>query len=1220
MPSRLLPRTLLLLLSLAWCAAPIARGDASDGHLSNPASAAQRRPSPGYELTWDHGVAKGDCLSCGLRLFFDDEGVRILPVGPSERAWQWAMTLARFGSSQANRRAGRPWLTAGEDRVEYLRGRLIEHFRNTPRGIEHTLEISEEPGAEILYLDFAVSGTLGMKLSDDGSRVLYTDPGGATRLLERDLGAMDAEGREVAVLWEKLEHDLDGEIVLRLVLHVADHAFPLSVSSRLTTPRGDRRPVSGASALEESTLGAPANDICAGAETIPAAGPFPHLSPVIDLTDATSAGDPPLPSCQSSISRSVWFAFTPAEAANYTFSLCSDAPTATTLEDTVLAVYAASGSCAGLIEIAGGCGDDGCGPSGLQSAVSGVALSAGTRYYIVAWSYGTVPPPPGSESVQLRVEKQVPTGPPPPNDQCGGAETIPAAGPFPYLTALTPDISGATVSGDPPPPSCQANVSRSIWYVFTPAAAGRYTFSACADSPTGSTVDDTVLAIYSAASPCSGLTQLAGGCDDDSCAGEAAQSAISGIDLAAGTTYHVLVWAYSSAAPLPGNTAIQLRVSQQSSPSNDTCAAAETLALDTPAAGTTVSAHDDTRLPAGSACFTGIGQTASTVPGGDVAYRFTAAQTGSYSFRLSGYDTAKNAVLYASSDCPAGTPPVQIAGCLGAANRNSTGPEEVSCLPLAAGQSVYLTVDENTSSAGSPFLLEANRCSIEKEPNGTTPTAGELTCGMEGSITPSGEADFFALGMAEAGSRVFALLDGAAASTTDFDLRLTTAADTLEYDDLNNDVPFGSVAPNLAGAPLNGTPAYLRVTHYSPAAQAEPYRLYAFVQSPSADAASEVEPNDSLATANSSSNEYYGGTIGSTGDLDVFAIAAVAGESLQIGLDLNPGRDNTPFNGFLSLLDASGAVLMQVNDLSTSSSTASGAGSLSSTTPHSPSEALAYRVRATGTLYARVASSSGALGDYLLSIAHGCRVGPATDVAVTQSDAPDPVSPGGTVTYSLLVRNLGTRSATVVTLRDDLPAGAALISAVPSQGLCIAVPSLVCHLGTIAAGDSAAVSLTLTAPAAPGLLTNIARVATAVIDPLSGNDSSVEISTVGSGDADGDGVPDAADCAPGNALVWQAPGDALGLSFPSAADPSLLQWSPPAAPGGTQLTYDLLRSPTLAGFAVPTCLASGVTVTSAPDAAVPAGVFYYLVRSLNPCGSNLGVRSDGTPRAAGPCQ
>ena len=41
----------------------------------------------------------------------------------------------------------------------------------------------------------------------------------------------------------------------------------------------------------------------------------------------------------------------------------------------------------------------------------------------------------------------------PVNDTCTSAEVIPAAGPFPYLSATT-DISLATVTGDPGAPSC----------------------------------------------------------------------------------------------------------------------------------------------------------------------------------------------------------------------------------------------------------------------------------------------------------------------------------------------------------------------------------------------------------------------------------------------------------------------------------------------------------------------------------------------------------------------------------------------------------------------------------------------------------------------------------------------------------------------------------------------------------------------------------------------
>src|SRR5262245_50519856 len=92
----------------------------------------------------------------------------------------------------------------------------------------------------------------------------------------------------------------------------------------------------------------PPNDACAGAAAIPDGGPFPYLSAVYDVAEATTGGDPAAPACQTSVSRGVWFRFAPAVTTEYSFSLCADAPTGTTLEDTVLAVYASSdGTCAG---------------------------------------------------------------------------------------------------------------------------------------------------------------------------------------------------------------------------------------------------------------------------------------------------------------------------------------------------------------------------------------------------------------------------------------------------------------------------------------------------------------------------------------------------------------------------------------------------------------------------------------------------------------------------------------------------------------------------------------------------------------------------------------------------------------------------------------------------------------------------------------------------------
>src|SRR5262245_25884352 len=175
---------------------------------------------------------------------------------------------------------------------------------------------------------------------------------------------------------------------------------------------------------------APPNDICAGAAAIPAGGTFPWLSAVYDVSEATSAGDPTAPACQTSVSRGLWFRFAPATGTEYSFSLCADAPTGTTLEDTVLAVYASSdGTCGGpLALVAGGCDDDGCPLSSLQSVVTDLTLEAGHVYYVLAYAYGTSAPAAGKSAVQLRVTQAPPPPPPPPDDTCAGAEPIPGAG------------------------------------------------------------------------------------------------------------------------------------------------------------------------------------------------------------------------------------------------------------------------------------------------------------------------------------------------------------------------------------------------------------------------------------------------------------------------------------------------------------------------------------------------------------------------------------------------------------------------------------------------------------------------------------------------------------------------------------------------------------------------------------------------------------------------
>jgi len=83
---------------------------------------------------------------------------------------------------------------------------------------------------------------------------------------------------------------------------------------------------------------------------------------------------------------------------------------------------------------------------------------------------------------------------------------------------------------------------------------------------------------------------------------------------------------------------------------------------------------------------------------------------------------------------------------------------------------------------------------------------------------------------------------------------------------------------------------------------------------------------------------------------------------------------------------------------------------------------------------------------------------------------------------------------------------------------------------------------------------------------------------------------------------------------------STLSWTAPAAPGGSAIVYDTLRSPTPTNFmAVTTCVETNDGAnTAATDSTTPGpgGVFYYLTRAENACPSGIGVLHRNSTGAA----
>src|SRR5262249_28311445 len=160
----------------------------------------------------------------------------------------------------------------------------------------------------------------------------------------------------------------------------------------------------------------------------------------------------------------------------------------------------------------------------------------------------------------------------------------------------------------------------------------------------------------------------------------------------------------------------------------------------------------------------------------------------------------------------------------------------------------------------------------------------------------------------------------------------------------------------------------------------------AAIQPPIGAATAESEPNNTTGQANAAANNYVSGAFSSLGDVDFYRFTAAAGDLILLGLDGDPLRNVTAINRGRSLWAPDGVPLVTVNDSTSTSSTASGAGNLASKTPNSPAEAIVWRATVSGTYYVRLSTAT--VGDYLLSIAIGCRTFPATDLSVTSTHAP----------------------------------------------------------------------------------------------------------------------------------------------------------------------------------------------------------------------------------------
>lgn len=120
----------------------------------------------------------------------------------------------------------------------------------------------------------------------------------------------------------------------------------------------------------------------------------------------------------------------------------------------------------------------------------------------------------------------------------------------------------------------------------------------------------------------------------------------------------------------------------------------------------------------------------------------------------------------------------------------------------------------------------------------------------------------------------------------------------------------------------------------------------------------------------------------------------------------------------------------------------------------------------------------------------------SADLSITKGDSPEPVCAAETVAYTLAVSNSGPQTASAVSVTDTLPTGTTLVSAAGVGWNCGGSPVVTCTRPSLAVAAAPAITITVTAPASGGTITNSASVTAATSDPASGNNSVTETTVV----------------------------------------------------------------------------------------------------------------------------
>ncbi|MGA7729924.1 MAG: PPC domain-containing protein, partial [Chloroflexia bacterium] len=322
------------------------------------------------------------------------------------------------------------------------------------------------------------------------------------------------------------------------------------------------------------------------------------------------------------------------------------------------------------------------------------------------------------------------------------------------------------------------------------------------------------------------------------------------------------------------------------------------------------------------------------------AHAFTFGAAGTYYVRMSsdvsGPTTGSyNLHLWRTAGPPCATntplPPTSTSTSLPATSTNTSLPP-TNTRTNSPTNTAGLPTNTRTNTATNTAAVASATATIcppsvpfqEIEPNNPFTMANAIVvpyvvgAEVRGGITPAGDQDFFSF-TATTGDRVWAYINTSNASpSTDSILTLLNSAGTVIQ--LDDDNGFQSTLSSaIAGGVITQTGTYyIGVRQFGGATIMSPYSLYINRSAPGT--VPEVEPNDTLATANLYSfGSVVTGSIPISTDLDYYTFTLAQNDVVVIQVDGDPDRNGTnlsrvnQFNPNFDLLDTLGTQIVAVD-------------------------------------------------------------------------------------------------------------------------------------------------------------------------------------------------------------------------------------------------------------------------------------------------------------------